>query len=93
MWRAMLVGVIVCAGLFTLSLSAGTDIPDRGPGEAYTRVMGVTIDRVEIPQGAEIPVERLQNGYLRTLGVAVVAGTMIGAAGGWLFWRLRRRPA
>jgi hypothetical protein len=34
MGRAMLVGVVLGAGLFTLSLSAVTRLPDRGPGEA-----------------------------------------------------------
>jgi hypothetical protein len=93
MWRAMLVGAIVCAGIFTLSVSADTHLPDRGPGEAYTRVMGVEIDWVEIPPGADIPVERIREGYLRALGVAVAAGASIGALGGWLVWRLRRRTA
>ena len=34
MGQAMLVGVVLGAGLFTLSLSAVTRLPDRGPGEA-----------------------------------------------------------
>ena len=91
MGRAMLVGAVVCAGIFTLSLSAVTRMPDRAPGEAYTRVMGIEIDRVVIPPGADIPVERIREGYLRTLGVAVAAGATLGALGGWLAWRLRRR--
>ena len=98
MGRTIAMGAVLCAGLFCMSLTAVTNSPGLDtPGEAYTRLFGITIDRVTIPPLLDgetaVPTGRVMDGYLMSLAVALVSGGLIGGCLGLMWGKARHRLA
>ena len=96
MGRTIAMGAVLIAGLFCMSLKAVTNAPGiDAPGEAYTSLFGITIHRVTIPPAPDgetvLPVERITDGYLKSLAIALLSGGLVGGYLGYVWWKARSR--
>lgn len=83
-------GAILGVLVTSLTLSAYTTGPGVDTsGEAYTKLFGVTVDHLEIPPGTPLPVDRIMRGFVATIALAVVVGTLVGGFGGCVWWKVR----
>jgi hypothetical protein len=92
MKRSIATGAAFGALIACFTLSARMAGPSQDePGYAYAKILGVTVDYLEIPPAANrqpLPTDRIMKGYMATFALAVAIGAVIGGAVGWgVAWR------
>lgn len=92
MMRSIATGAAFGALIACFTLSARMEGPPQdAPGYAYAKILGVTVDYLEIPPAANrqpLPTDRIMKGYMATFALAVFIGAVIGGGVGWaVAWR------